>query len=65
VKNTVSHSSKAATAHKLARVVYGMIKAQKNYAKKEAFTNPQDTVRQLKTLRKQASALGFTLAPAA
>lgn len=39
-----------ATAHKLARVVYGMIKAQKSYDEKEAFKpNPQATARRLKS----------------
>lgn len=55
-----------ATAHKLARVVYGMIKEQKRYDEKEAFKpSPQAAARRLKALQKQAASLGFTLAPAA
>ena len=55
-----------ATAHKLARVVYGMIKEQKSYDEKEAFKpSPQAAARRFKALQKQAASLGFTLAPAA
>ncbi len=55
-----------ATAHKLARVMYGMIQAQQSYDEKAAFkTNPQATQRRLKALQKQAAALGLTLASAA
>ena len=55
-----------ATAHKLARIVYGMIKEQKAYDEKETFkTSPQTQARRLKALQKQAASLGFTLAPAA
>ena len=55
-----------ATAHKLARVMYGMIQAQQSYDEKAAFKpNPQATQRRLKALQKQAAALGLTLASAA
>jgi hypothetical protein len=55
-----------ATAHKLARVVYGMIKVQKSHDEKEVFKpNAQATQRCLKALHKQAAALSLTLAPAA
>jgi transposase len=55
-----------ATAHKLARVVYGMIKVQKSYDEQEAFKpSPQAIARRLKALQKQAASLGLTLAPAA
>jgi transposase len=55
-----------ATAHKLVRIVYGMIKAQKSYEEKEAFKpTPQTTQRRLKSLQKQAAALGLSLVPAA
>lgn len=55
-----------AAAHKLARIVHGMIKSQKPYDEKEAFKlTPQSEARSRKALEKQAAALGFTLQPAA
>ena len=55
-----------AAAHKLARIVHGMIKSQKPYDEKEAFKlTPQSEARRRKALEKQAAALGFTLQPAA
>ncbi len=55
-----------AAAHKLARIVHGMIKSQKPYDEKEAFKlTPQSVARRHKALEKQAAALGFTLQPAA
>jgi transposase len=55
-----------ATAHKLARVVFGMIESQKAYAEEVAFKpTAQATHRRIKTLTKQAATLGFTLTPAA
>ncbi|MFV0337529.1 MAG: hypothetical protein ACK5LK_04710 [Chthoniobacterales bacterium] len=53
-----------ATAHKLARIVYGMIKNQKSYDEKEAFKmSIQSKSRRRKILEKQAATLGFTLQP--
>ncbi len=55
-----------AAAHKLARVVYAMIKSQKPYDEKEAFKlTPQSEARRRNALEKQAAALGLTLRPAA
>ncbi len=55
-----------AAAHKLARIVYGMIKSQKPYDEKEAFkVTPQSEARRRKLLEKQAAALGLTLQPVA
>ena len=55
-----------AAAHKLARIVYAMIKSQKPYDEKEAFKlTPQSEARRRKALEKQAAALGLTLSPAA
>lgn len=55
-----------ATAHKLARIVYGMIKNRKSYAEAEAFkVTPSSQARRLQTLHKQAHALGFQLVPTA
>ncbi len=55
-----------AAAHKLARVIHGMIKSQKPYDEKEAFKlTPQSEARRRKALEKQAAALGFILQPAA
>ena len=55
-----------ATAHKLARIVHGMIKSQKPYDEKEAFKlTPQSESRRRKVLEKQAAALGLTLQPTA
>lgn len=55
-----------AAAHKLARIVHGMIKSQKPYDEKEAFKlSSQSEARRRKALEKQAAALGFVLHPAA
>jgi len=55
-----------AAAHKLARIVHGMIKSQQPYDEKEAFKlTPQSEARRRKALEKQAAALGLTLQPAA
>jgi len=55
-----------AAAHKLARIVYGMIKSQRPYDEKEAFKiTPQNEARRRKNLEKQAAALGFILQPIA
>jgi transposase len=55
-----------AAAHKLARIVHGMIKNQKPYDEKEAFKlTPQSEARRRKALEKQAAALGLILQPAA
>mgnify|MGYP003471960890 CR=1 FL=1 len=55
-----------AAAHKLARIVHGMIKSQMPYDEKEAFKlSPQSEARRRKSLEKQAAALGLTLQPAA
>ena len=55
-----------ATAHKMARIVHGMIKSQKPYDEKEAFKiTPQREARRRKSLERQAAALGYTLQPAA
>jgi transposase len=54
-----------AAAHKLARIVHGMIKSQQPYDEKEAFKiSPQSEARRRKALEKQAAALGLTLQPA-
>jgi transposase len=55
-----------ATAHKLIRILYGMIKSQRPYDENEAFKiTPQSLARRRRNLEKQAAALGFTLQPAA
>lgn len=55
-----------ATAHKLARVVYGMIKSGTSYNEAEAFkVTPSSQARRLQNLQKQAHALGFQLVPTA
>jgi transposase len=55
-----------AAAHKLARIVYGMIKHQRPYDEAEAFkATPQNEARRVKALVKHAAALGYTLQPAA
>jgi transposase len=54
-----------AAAHKLARIVYAMIKSQQPYDEKEAFKlTPQSVARRRNALEKQAAALGLTLSPA-
>ncbi|MEO5716887.1 MAG: IS110 family transposase [Luteolibacter sp.] len=51
-----------AAAHKLARIVHGMIKSQKPYDEKEAFKlTPQSEARRRNALEKQAAALGLSL----
>lgn len=55
-----------AAAHKLARIVHGMIKSQQPYCEKEAFKlTPQSEARRRKAIEKQAAALGLTLQPIA
>jgi transposase len=55
-----------AVAHKLARIIYGMITTGKAYDENEAFKQtPVTKARRLKHLLKQAQSLGYTLAPAA
>jgi transposase len=55
-----------AAAHKLARIIYGMIKSGREWDEKEAFQlTPQGEARRRKALEKQAAALGLTLQPAA
>ena len=55
-----------ATAHKLARIIHGMIKSGKPYDEKEAFKpTPQNQARRRRSLEKQAAALGLTLQPMA
>jgi transposase len=57
-----------ATAHKLARVIYGIIKSQRSYDEKEAFKlSPQKLQRRRHRLEQEAAALGLalTLLPAA
>ena len=59
-----------AAAHKLARIVHGMIhgmiRSQQAYDEKEAFKlTLQSEARRRKALEKQAAALGLTLQPAA
>lgn len=51
-----------ATAHKLARVIYGVIKSQRSYNEQEAFkVTPQNLQRRRHRLEQEASALGFGL----
>ena len=51
-----------ATAHKLARVIYGMIKSQRSYDESEAFKiTPQKLERRRRHLQEEASKLGFAL----
>lgn len=55
-----------AAAHKLARVIHGIIKGGKPYDEKEAFKiTPQNETRHRRILEKQAAALGLTLQPMA
>ncbi len=55
-----------AAAHKLARIIHGMIKSQKPYDEKDAFKlTPQSEARRRRALEKQAAALGLTLQPMA
>jgi transposase len=51
-----------AVAHKLARVIYGVIKSQREYDEKEAFKiTPQKLARCRRRLEQQAAALGLAL----
>lgn len=51
-----------ATAHKLARVIYGVIKSQRGYDEKEAFkVTPQKLARRHRRLQEEAAKLGFAL----
>jgi transposase len=51
-----------ATAHKLSRVIYGMIKSQRSYDESEAFKiTPQKLERRRRRLHEEATKLGFTL----
>jgi transposase len=55
-----------AAAHKLIRILYGMIKNQKAYNESVAFkATPQTMTRRRKNLEKQAAALGLQLVEAA
>jgi transposase len=55
-----------AAAHKLARIVYGVIKSQANYDETKAFAkSEQSKAKQRKRLEKQAAALGLILQSAA
>ena len=55
-----------AAAHKLARIIHGMINNQKPYDEKEAFKlTPQSQARRRRALEKQAAALGLILQPMA
>ncbi|MCX6857297.1 MAG: IS110 family transposase [Verrucomicrobia bacterium] len=51
-----------ATAHKLARVIYGVIKSQCRYEEQEAFkVSPQKLQRRHRRLQEEAAKLGFAL----
>jgi len=51
-----------ADAHKLIRVIYGMIKTRKKYNETEAFKiSPQSSARHRRKLEKQAEKLGLQL----
>lgn len=53
-----------AVAHKLARLIYAMIKTRRSYDESKAFRpNATSTKRRLKTLQAQAARLGFSLTP--
>jgi hypothetical protein len=55
-----------AAAHKLIRILYGMIKSRQVYDENEAFkVTPQTLARRTKKLHAQAIALGYTLTKAA
>jgi hypothetical protein len=54
-----------ATAHKLIRILYGIIQSQKPYDEAEAFhLTPQYLARRSRNLEKQAAAMGFQLVEA-
>jgi len=51
-----------AAAHKLSRVIYGVIKSQRSYNEKEAFKeSPQKLARRHRRLKEEAAKLGFDL----
>ena len=51
-----------ATAHKLARILYGMIASRQAYDESEAFkATPSSQAKRLKNLQKQAQSLGYQL----
>jgi len=53
-----------AVAHKLARIVHGMIQTGRSYDEKEAFRpRPQDEARLRRRIEQQAAKLGLTLVP--
>jgi len=53
-----------ATAHKLARIIYAMIRTREPYDEKKAFAkSPQSERKRLKSLKHQAAKLGFELVP--
>lgn len=55
-----------AGAHKLGRIIYGMIESQTEYNEEVAFqTTPSSLARQRKNLEKQAAAMGLQLTPLA
>ena len=55
-----------AAAHKLVRILYGMIQSQRPYDEAEAFKiTPQTLARRRRNLEKQAAALGLQLQPIA
>ena len=55
-----------ATAHKLAKMLYHMLKEKTSYRERgAAYSVPRDQERTLKQLRKQAKDLGFDLVPQA
>jgi transposase len=55
----------AATAHKLARILYGVITRREPYDEARAFQqSPATAARRLKNLKNQAAKLGFQLTPA-
>ena len=55
-----------AAAHKLIRIIYGMIQSQQSYNEQEAFKiTPQSLARRTKNLEKQAASMGYTLTKAA
>ena len=54
-----------AGAHKLVRILYGMIRGQQPYDENEAFKiTPQTAKRRLQNLQKQAAAMGLQLVAA-
>lgn len=54
-----------ASAHKLGRIIYGMLESQAPYDEKTAFqTSASSSARRIKSLQKQAKSLGFQLVAA-